>query len=240
MSKETKIVDETKKDISIDVRKSAVFYEQWYQIVKDFSPEERDKAYKYIFEYAFYGIEPEKDKTNAMSYVVFRMAKPNIDSAQRRYDTALENGNKGGRPKKVTEEVLQKIVELRKQGLTQNEVALEVGLSLKTIQRVEKDISQNHNVNDNVNVNENENCVASDEDNTGLADAQTVASLPTKEFDFQANDLSNEQMYSIIDNYIKQGHNKDEVLAEFAGTKNWYKCNEQAVSDCYDYLTKAG
>ena len=240
MSKETKIVDETKQDISIDVRKSAVFYEQWYQIVKDFPPEERDKAFKYIFEYAFYGIEPEKDKTNSMSYVVFRMAKPNIDSAQTRYDAAVESGSKGGRPRKVTEEVIQKIVELRKQGLTQQEVALEVGLSLKTIQRVEKDISQNHNVNDNVNVNENENCVASDEDNTGLADAQTVAMLPPKEFDFQSSSsLSNERIVVIIDNFIKQGHNKDEVLAEFAGTKNWYKCNEQAVSDCYDYLTEA-
>lgn len=233
------ISEETKQDISFNTRKSAVFYEQWYQIVKDFPLEERDKAFKYIFEYAFYGIEPEKDKTNSMSYVVFRMAQPNIDSAQRRYDTALENGNKGGRPKKVTEEVLQKIVELRKQGLTQQEVALEVGLSLKTIQRVEKDISQNHNVNDNVNINENENYVASDEDNTGLADAQTVASLPIKEFDFQSSSFSNEKIYQIIDNFIKQGHSKDEVLAEFTGIRNWYKCNEQAVSDCYDYLIKA-
>ena len=44
--KESRTVDETKRDISIDVRKSAVFYEQWYQIVKDFSPEERTSQYK--------------------------------------------------------------------------------------------------------------------------------------------------------------------------------------------------
>ena len=177
--KKERIVEETKQDISFDVRTSAVFYEQWYQIIKDFPPKERDKAYKYIFEYAFYCIEPQRDKTTSMSYVVFGMAKPNIDSAQRRYDAALENGNKGGRPKKVTEEVLKKIIELRKNGLTQQEVANELSLSLKTIQRVEKDISQNHNVNDNVNDNDNDNNVASGEDNIGLADAQTGATLQT-------------------------------------------------------------
>ena len=154
MSKETKqSVEKTKQDISFDIRTSTVFYEQWYQIIKDLPLKERDKIYKYIFEYAFYGIEPEKDKITSMSYVVFGMAKPNIDSAQKRYDAAIENGNKGGRPRKVTEEIMKKIVELRKNGLTQNEVAIELGLSLKTIQRVEKDISQNHNVNDNINTN---------------------------------------------------------------------------------------
>ena len=246
MNEERKeIVDETKQDISFDVRASAVFYEQWYQIIKDFPPKEKEKAYKYIFEYAFYGIEPErdnKDKTLSMSYVVFSMAKPNIDSAQRRYDAAMENGQKGGRPKKVTEEVLEKIVELRKNGLTQKEVANELSLSLKTIQRVEKDISQNHNVNDNVNVNENdnENSVASVEDNTEVASLQN-ASLPLKEFDFQSDSsFSNENIVKIISNFIKQGHNKTDVVTEFTNPKGWYKCsNEQAVSDCYDYLTKA-
>jgi DNA-binding XRE family transcriptional regulator len=178
-------VEETKQDISFDVRASAVFYEQWYQTIKDFAPKERDKAYKYIFEYAFYGIEPEKpngDKTPPMSYVVFKMARPNIDSAQKRYDAAIENGNKGGRPKKVTEEVVKKIVELRKKGLTQTEVALEVGLSLKTIQRVEKDISQNHNVNVNENVNGNDDAnvkgVASTDVNTETASPITESSTP--------------------------------------------------------------
>ena len=238
MNKEQReIVDETKQDIGFDVRPSTVFYEQWYQTIKDFPPKEKEKAYKYIFEYAFYGIEPEKDKTTSMSYVVFSMAKPNIDSAKKRYDTAMENGQKGGRPKKVTEEVLEKIVELRKNGLTQQEVANELSLSLKTIQRVEKDISQNHNVNENDNVKG----VASVEDNTELADAQTVASLPLKEFDFQsASSFSNAKITEIIGNFIKQGRSKTDVLAEFTDTKNWYKCaNEQAVSDCYDYFTKA-
>lgn len=155
--KEMRQNKETKEDIAFDARPSTVFYEQWYKTIKDLPTKERDKAYKYIFEYAFYGIEPERDKSPSMSYVIFGMAKPNIDSAQKRYDAATENGQKGGRPKKVTEEVREKIQELRKNGMTQKQVAIELGLSLKTIQRVEKDKSQNHNENDNVNINDNVN-----------------------------------------------------------------------------------
>ena len=237
-------INETKDDISFDVRPSTVFYEQWYQIIKDLPPKEKEKAFKYIFEYAFYGITPErdktKDKTTSMSYVVFGMAKPNIDSAQKRYDAATENGQKGGRPKKVTEEVREKIVELRKNGMTQKEVALELGLSLKTIQRVEKDKSQNHNYNVNDNVNDNDNNVASDEDNIRLANAQTVASLQTasqKEFDFKSKiqSLSNERIKYAIDKKIKEinvnnhSHQSiiDCIVKDFTGA--FYQCDEDAV-----------
>lgn len=255
-------INETKMDITNEefvlqendtsgVRKSTVFYEQWYKTIKNLPPREREKAYKYIFDYAFYGIEPEdktgdktkRDKTT-MSYVVYSMAKPNIDSAKKRYDMATESGQKGGRPKKVTGEILEKIVELRKNGLTQKEVANELSLSLKTIQRVERDISQNHNdnVNDNVNVNENDNSVASVEDNTsGLAVARTVASLQTtetaEEVDFQStlNCFSNKRLKSIIDDKISECITKnypketiiESISKEFSGT--FYQCNKDTV-----------
>ena len=185
MKKETGRYNETKVDISFDVRPSTVFYEQWYQIVKELPPKERDKAFKYIFEYAFYGIEPKRDKTTSMSYVVFGMAKPNIDSAQKRYDAATENGQKGGRPAKVTPEIREKIVKLRKNGMTQKEVANELSLSLKTIQRVERDISQNHNenVNDNVNYNVNVNNVSSNENESTYVEIEEEY-LPPDDFDF--------------------------------------------------------
>lgn len=251
-------VDETKEDIGFDTRPSTVFYEQWYQTIKDFPPKEKEKAYKYIFEYAFYGIEPVKDKTTSMSYVVFSMAKPNIDSAKRRYDTAMENGQKGGRPKKVTEEVLEKIVELRKNGLTQKEVANELSLSLKTIQRVEKDISQNHNVNENDNVNENvnENSVASYEDNTELANARTVANAPRAslsastmptEIDFKCklSCFTNESIKGIIDKKISECLLKDYtteyiidyLVKDFNGA--FYQCDKEPVRQYVTMKLKA-
>lgn len=152
----------------VGARTSTVFFEQWFNVINNLPLKERDKAYRYIFEYSFYGKEPEQDKTDktSMSYIVFLMAKPNVDSAQKRYDFAKVVGQKGGRPKKVTDEVVEKIKLLRKNGLTQKEVASQLCLSLKTIQRVEKDISQNHNVNvnDNINVNINDNVASKDDD----------------------------------------------------------------------------
>ena len=179
-----KTYEKTKEDISFDVRPSTVFYEQWYQILKELPLRERDKAFKYIFEYAFYGIEPERDKTTSMSYVVFGMAKPNIDSAQKRYDTAKEYGSTGGRPKKVTEEVVEKIMELRKNGLTQKEVASELNLSLKTIQRVEKDKSQNHNVNANLSNVALNNCDINSAKAEVDIDIKEDIYLPPDDFDF--------------------------------------------------------
>lgn len=78
-------------------------------------------------------------------------------------------------------------------------------------------------------------------DNKELADAQTASTMPAKEFDFQSDSsFSNGDMAKIIGNFIKQGHNKTDVVTEFTNSKGWYKCsNEQAVIDCYDYLTKA-
>ena len=232
--------DETKRDICFDVRPSTVFYEQWYQIIKDLPTREKEKAFKYIFEYAFYGIEPEKDKTTSMSYVVFGMAKPNIDSAQKRYDAATENGQKGGRPKKVTEEIVEKIVELRKNGMTQKEVASELSLSLKTIQRVEKDKSQNHNYNVNDNVNDNDNNVASDEDNIEVANAPNAsyeANQSEIEIDFKSKlkSLSNERIKYAIDNKIKEINLNinnyedmiDCLVKEFTGT--FYQCDKEAI-----------
>ena len=143
----------------LDVRQSTVFYETWYKTISKLPVKEQLRAYQYIFDYSFYGAEPEEDKTSAS--LVFSMAKPNLDSAHKRYDTAVENGKKGGRPKTIDDETIRKIVEMRKNGLTQKEVASQLSLSIKSIQRVEQDIRQNHNVNDNVNVNENDNIVRS-------------------------------------------------------------------------------
>lgn len=229
------ITEETKEDIGFDVRPSTVFFEQWYQIIKDYPPKERDKAYKYIFEYAFYGIEPEKTKVMSLSYSAFGMAKPNIDSAQKRYDDAVENGQKGGRPKKVTEEVREKIQTLRKNGLTQKEVAIQLGLSLKTIQRVEKDKSQNHNVNVNVNDNINDNVdvnsVASDEDNRKTASPITEASLPASPSTPIPTELTWEQYTLLMNTWeLSQGSGKSPTHIAQELNLNIKLCN-QAITE---------
>lgn len=112
----------------------------------------------------------------------------------------------------------------------------------ETVQKVKKNSSRGVETNREILQDNIKNNTLNNTD----ADAQTVASLsastmPLKEFDFKSDSsFSDRDMAKIIGNFIKQGHSKTDVITEFTSPKGWYKCsNEQAVSDCYDYLTKA-
>lgn len=178
------IVTETNSDMtgppkvscSFDVRKSSVFYETWYEAISRLPKKEQLKAYQYILEYSFYHIEPEDDKS--LSYTIFIMVQPSIDSAQDRYDTATENGKKGGRPSVVNNETIEKVLQGRKEGKTQKQVAAEIGVSIRTIQRIEKATRQNHNVNVNDDINVNDNNATLNE-----ANASTTTSLSKQQED---------------------------------------------------------
>ena len=81
------------------MKDSFVFYKSFYDAIKNMPDElEQAKAYNYIFEYVFEGKEPqEKNFAAAMFYMV----KVNIDNAIKRYEANVENGKRGGRPKKI-------------------------------------------------------------------------------------------------------------------------------------------
>lgn len=125
---------------------SFVFYKSFYDAIKTMPDEvEQAKAYKYIFEYVFEGKEPnERDFATAM----FCMVKVNIDNAKKKYIASVENGKKGGRPKK--NENLEK--------------------PKNNLDKTYKEPKQNLNVNDNVNVNDNDNVNV----NNIIADAPTI------------------------------------------------------------------
>ena len=63
----------------------------------------------------------------------------NINSAKDRYAKAVENGKKGGRPTEVNSE---QITELKAEGLTNTQIANELGCSTKTVQRALKDVDK--------------------------------------------------------------------------------------------------
>ena len=156
---ETKTKPETKdcvqEESNEEVRQSTVFFESWHSSI-DMLPTEREKlkAYRYILNYSFYKELPEEQKS--LAYMIFNIAKPSIDSAQKRYDTAVENGKKGGRPKEIDE---SKIYELKDRGMTNKAIAEKLRISTKSVSRA-LDKRQNHNVNDNddvyVDVNDND------------------------------------------------------------------------------------
>ena len=80
------------------MKESVVFYKSFYDAIKKIPEEYQLELYNAIFQYSFEDIEPTNLSSKAE--VIFTLTKPNIDSAQRKYKASVENGNKGGRPKK--------------------------------------------------------------------------------------------------------------------------------------------
>lgn len=74
---------------------SMIFYASWYENANEQGEEFRNKMLNQILRYGLYGEEPD-NSSDPIANMMFKMAKPNIDSnIQKRID-----GRKGGRPKK--------------------------------------------------------------------------------------------------------------------------------------------
>lgn len=80
------------------MRNSFIFYRSFYEAIKDLPRDIQGEIYTAIMEYALYGKETENLKPVAHS--IFTLIKPNLQANISRY----ENGKKGGRPPKKTEE----------------------------------------------------------------------------------------------------------------------------------------
>ena len=72
------------------MRNTVIFYKDWYDAVKDFSPDERLKAYDAIMQYAFEGVVPE-DKFIRVATALMRTA---IDRDNNKYDEVCERNRR--------------------------------------------------------------------------------------------------------------------------------------------------
>ena len=116
------------------MKDSIVFYKSFYEAIQKIPEEEQLKLYNAIFSYSFTEIEPEIE--DGIAKAMFILIKPNIDSANARYKASVENGKKGGRPKKETQQKPNENLN-------------------KTQQKPKQNLNVNVNVNENVNVNNN-------------------------------------------------------------------------------------
>lgn len=77
------------------MREAITFYKSFYEAIQEEEdPIKRLQAYEAILGYAFYDMEPEN--LQGIGKAVYILAKPIIDASNRN----VENGKKGGRPKK--------------------------------------------------------------------------------------------------------------------------------------------
>ena len=112
-----------------------VFYESWIETINGF---EEDFGKEYAMETAYALIhfattgEVKTSKKSIQNWIV-GSCMPNIISAQQRYDKAVQNGKLGGRPSIIDKE---RVLELRREGYTQNAIAEKLGCHVNSIRNI--------------------------------------------------------------------------------------------------------
>ena len=81
---------------------SFVFYKSFYDAIKKIPEEYQLELYNAILSYSLEGLEPSN--LSPIAEAMFILIKPNIDSSKKRYETSVENGKRGGRPKQETQD----------------------------------------------------------------------------------------------------------------------------------------
>ena len=110
---------------------SAIIYESVYKTIELIPDTElKWEAIKGILRYGFYGDELSSD--NPLVEMVYTSAFPSLRNAVERYERAVENGKKGGRPTEVSTE---KIIQMKNKGMTNKQIADETGCSIKNIEK---------------------------------------------------------------------------------------------------------
>ena len=82
------------------MRESFVFFQSYHEAISVMPPEIQLEIYNTVCRYALYGEIPEMSD---MAKAMFTLMKANLDATERKYRSAIENGKRGGRPKKSEE-----------------------------------------------------------------------------------------------------------------------------------------
>lgn len=119
-----------------DYNQKFVFYEsvkeQIDRVEEAFGVELAYKVCKAVMEYGLYNIRPSEDDKQLWACGL-EPIMASINAAQKRYDTAVANGKKGGRPKK---EIDRKLVEEKlAEGWSKRSIAHLVGVGEDTLRR---------------------------------------------------------------------------------------------------------
>ena len=221
---------------------SFVFYGNWRTILDGF---DKETAKDILWQIMLYGTAGEVDTSNPMiNGIVMGCCAVGIDKAKDRYANAVDNGKKGGRPTEIDVEHVQ---ELKESGLTNKEIATELGCSTRTVERANRQNRQNLNINNNINNNKNINSNSNTDINTDIAIAIIdMFKAKNKYKDIQAKiktdfntNISFDDIKQVIDNkssYITLAEKEKETK-----TKNYFRQVEyDCIPDVIDKLATYG
>ena len=169
------------------MRESFVFFKSFYDAIAEIPAKYQPAIYAAVCRYSLYGEIPELD---GVTKAMFILMKANIDASEKKYNAAIENGKKGGRPKRENEETEASPSETEvkpNENRTETEKKPKHNPSVTeskpkhnpSVTQGKPNQNLNDNVNDNVNDNDNDNVnvnvtvtgTATDNDNVnGAAD----------------------------------------------------------------------
>ena len=156
---------------------TTVIYKSYFDMMELLLNDDHDwrEAMTGLLRYGFTGEIPESE--NPLVQAVYVAAMPTLRTAKERYEKAVENGKKGGKPTEIQDE---DILKLKAEGKTNKEIGKLYGVTEKAIEKRVTKIRKNNptnptNLNDNVYDNENENVYVYS--NVYDANAQTETAL---------------------------------------------------------------
>jgi len=141
---------------------SFVVYDSYLRTARELPDGDYERYVTAICEYGVFDKEPTWDNISPKNRPACKMAfvqiRASLDASHDRYAASVENGKKGGRPKKYNEkDILAAIKMGGTKGLSARQIAKEIGCSRKTVDRAIKKehlqgVGQNRqNPNDNGN-----------------------------------------------------------------------------------------
>ena len=122
-------------------KENFLFLASWHDILKGYDsagkPEIASELAKQII---YYGVTGEMTSDDpVITGTVTGMCATLIDKSKKRYNTCVANGKKGGRPEKYT---IEDVVYLHQKGLSEQEIADNLGCSVRTVQRKLEEIEE--------------------------------------------------------------------------------------------------
>ena len=119
-----------------------VFYGSWRESLEGFREEFGDDYAKEALWNLMLVATAGDIETERKSIIGFinGAVMPNVNKAKDRYAAAVENGKKGGRPKKIDDD---RVLELKKQGMTNKQVAEALGCSISSIEKINAESRKN-------------------------------------------------------------------------------------------------
>ena len=115
-------------------RDNFVFYASWLDALGGLDEtNSREFANEFLRQIVIYGVTGEIETDNPMIVgFINAMCKDLLDKSKKRHRACIENGNRGGRPKQYNEEEIRA---LSQQGLSDEDIAEQLGCSARTVQR---------------------------------------------------------------------------------------------------------